>query len=408
MEPNTYHDLFDMLEVGIGHQINQCDMILDLPKVGRECAKRLDSVWFAWFFFTFYFKPVLKEKSKCKVVRHSYGVSGFDKSDIQLDVFIVHHYMENMYLWIFKEKPENTLGMMELRSYMSGQLKQGEHSFPFSLDKGFMCSHKMQRKYYMALNLTEKWMELTGRDLDFSIPPEARDFSSWQNLPDTDFELQRLVPLPKSNSRLPSKKLLNGTSLDLSTQPLNHVNSNGLELSSDCGMKRKDLFSRGSDEHFSLSTDPSLNRHQDGESYTIEPRWMNEFSGVVKNVYGPVAASKVIYEDLEGYVIIITLPLVDLEKVKAHWWNNIDHAIIKITFNGRTFKRTDPSSEHCPCGEFTRKISLPTRIPDVAKLEAYFDKSGTVLELKIPKYGTTPEVDEVPVSLRPPNEFVLS
>ncbi|MCD7464714.1 sequence orphan Slt1 [Datura stramonium] len=435
-------DMFDMLEVGLGHQINECDELLDLPKVGRKCAKRLDSVWGAWFFFTFYFKPVLKEKSKCKIVQDSNGVSGFDKSDLQLDVFLVQHDMENMYMWVFKERSENALGKMQLRSYMNGHSKQVEHPFPFTLDKGFMRSHKMQRKHYRGLsnpqclhgielvpspNLScideeeqKKWMELTGRDLNFSIPPEARDFSSWRNLPNTDFELQRPIPLPKSNSHLPSKQLLNATSLNLSTQPSNHVNSNGLELSSDCGKKRKDLFSHGSGEDFSLLTNPSLNRHQDGEPHTIEPKpWMNEFSGVMKNVYGPVAAAKTIYEDSEGYMIMITLPFVDREKVKVHWWNNIDHGIIKITYvstagtpfmlrNGRTFKLTDPSPEHCPPGEFTREISLPTRIPDEAKLEAYFDKSGAVLELKVPKYGKTLEVHEVPVCLQPPNEFVLS
>ncbi|TMW92064.1 hypothetical protein EJD97_013548 [Solanum chilense] len=437
------HDLFDMMEIGLGNQINECFELLDLPNVGRNCDKRMDSVWGAWFFFTFYFKPVLKEKSKCKVVRDSNGVSGFDKSDLQLDVFLAQHDMENIYMWVFKERSENALGEMQLRSYMNGHSKQGEHSFPFSVDKGFICSHKMQRKHYRGLsnpvclhgielvpspNLLcideeeqKKWMELTGRDLNFSIPPEARDFSSWRNLPNTDFELQRSIPLPKSNSHLPSKKLLNGstTSLNLSTRPSNHVNSNGLELSSDCGKKRKDFFSHGSDEDCFLSANPSLNRHQDGQPHTIAPRWMNEFSGVMKDVYGPAVAAKVIYEDSEGYVIMITLPFVDREKVKVHWWNDTSHAIIKITFvstacppfmvrNGRTFKLTDPSPEHCPCGEFTREISLPTRIPDDAKLEAYFDTSGAVLELKVPKYGTTPEVHEVPVSLRPPNEFMLS
>ncbi|XP_059315347.1 uncharacterized protein LOC132065814 [Lycium ferocissimum] len=428
------HDMFDMLEVGLGHQINECDVHVDLPKVGGKCAKRSDSVWGAWFFFTFYFKPVLKEKSKCKIVQdRNKGVSGFDKSDLQLDVFLIQNDMENMYMWVFKERSENALGKMQLRNYMNGYSKKDERPFPFSADKGFMRSHKMQGKHYRGLsnpqclhgielvpfpNLSsideedqKKWMELTGRDLNFSIPPEARDFSSWRNLPNTDFELQRPIH---------SKKLLNGASLNLSTQPSNHVNSNGLELSSDCSKKRKDLFTHGSDEDCSLSINPSLNTHQDGEPRTIEPPWMNEFSGVMKNVYGPVAAAKTIYEDSEGYVIMITLPFVDREKVKVHWWNNIDHGIIKITSvstacppimlrNGRTFKLTDPFPEFCPCGEFTREISLPTRIPDDAKLEAYFDQSGTVLELKVPKKNaTTPEVHEVPVCLRPPNEFALS
>ncbi|KAF3618660.1 putative dof zinc finger protein DOF2.2-like [Capsicum annuum] len=436
------HEMFDMMEVGLGHQINECyNELLDLSKVGRKCAKRLDSVWGAWFFFTFYFKPVLKEKSKCKIVRDSNGVSGFDKSDLQLDVFVVQHEMENMYMWVFKERSENALGEMELRSYMNGHSKQGERSFPFSVDKGFMFSHKMQHKHYSGLSDQQclhgielvpspdlscideeeqkKWMELTGRDINFSIPPEARDFDSWRNLLNTDFELQRHMPLPKSNFHLASKKLLNGTSLNLSTQPSNPVNSNGLKLSSDCGKKRKDVFSHGSDEDHTLSTNPSLNRHQNGEPHTVEPPWMTQFSGVMKNVYGPVAAAKTIYEDSEGYIVMITLPFVDREKVKVHWWNNINHGIIKITsvstacppfmlMNGRTFKLTDPSPEHCPRGEFTREISLPTRIPDDAKLEAYFDKSGTVLELKVPKHAATPEVHEVPVCLRPPDEFMLS
>ncbi|KAG0460837.1 hypothetical protein HPP92_021134 [Vanilla planifolia] len=36
-----------------------------------------------------------------------------------------------------------------------------------------------------------KWVELTGRDLNFSIPLEASDFESWRNLPGTEFEIER-------------------------------------------------------------------------------------------------------------------------------------------------------------------------------------------------------------------------
>ena len=89
-------DPFDMLDVGLGTQIHESDTLLNLPKMGRKCAKRLDSVWGAWFFFSYYFKPVLNEKSKCKIVRDSNGVSGFDKTDLELEVFLVQHDMEIM------------------------------------------------------------------------------------------------------------------------------------------------------------------------------------------------------------------------------------------------------------------------------------------------------------------------
>ncbi|KAL0417842.1 UNVERIFIED_CONTAM: hypothetical protein Sradi_1197700 [Sesamum radiatum] len=139
----------------------------------------------------------------------------------------------------------------------------------------------------------------------------------------------------------------------------------------------------------------------------------------MRNVYGPVTAAKTIYEDEEGYLILVTLPFADPEKVKVHWWNHLTHGVVKISSvstacmpfiqrSDRTFKLSDPAPEHCPPGEFRREIPLPTRIPDDAKLEAYFDKSGTVLEIKVPKHRAGPEEHEVPVCLRPPNEFVLS
>ncbi|KAF2306155.1 hypothetical protein GH714_013624 [Hevea brasiliensis] len=177
---------------------------------------------------------------KAKITWDSNGVSGFDKSDLKLDVFMVQHDMENMYMWIFKERPENALGKMQLRSYMNGHSRQGERPFPFSVDKGFVRSHRMQRKHYRGLSNPQcvhgievvpspnlmgfdeddkkRWMELTGRDLNFTILPEASDFSSWRNLPNTDFELERPPPPIKSASNSHSNKLLNGSGLNLSTQ----------------------------------------------------------------------------------------------------------------------------------------------------------------------------------------------
>lgn len=440
--PMLFHDPFEILDVGLGHQVNDSDKFLDLPKIGRKCAKRLDSVWGAWFFFTFYFKPVIKDKSKCNIIRDANGISGFDKSDLQLDEFMVQHDMENLYMWVFKERPENSLGKMQLRSYMNGHSRQGQRPFPFSVEKGFVRSHKMQRKHYRGLSNPQclhgielvpspdlsgideeehkKWVELTGRDLNFSIPSDAKDYITWRNLPNTDFELERpLAPL-KINTHAPAKKLVNNSGLNLSTQTSNVTNGNGGDISSSCSKKRKDPFSHNEDE---CCLPNNLNgngvRHQDTEYHPGEPSWLNEFTGVMRNAYGPVTAAKSIYEDEEGYLILITLPFTDQERVKVHWWNNITHGVVKISSvstacmpfiqrSDRTFKLTDPAPEHCPPGEFKREIPLPTRIPDDAKLEAYFDKSGTVLEIKVPKHRAGPEEHEVPVCLRPPNDFGLS
>lgn len=435
------HDAFDMLEVGLGHQINESDTLMYMSKTERKCAKRFDSVWGAWIFFSFYFKPVLKDKSKCNIIRDSNGVSGFDKSDLQLDVFLVQHDMENIYMWAFKERPENALGKMQLRSYMNGHSRQGERPFPFSVDKGFVRSHRMQRKHYRGLSNPQcvhgielvsspnlmgldeeeqkKWIELTGRDLNFSVPPEAREYSLWRSLPNTDFELERPLPPLKSNPQPPPKKLLNGSGLNLSTQPPNHINGSGIDLSPVCNKRRKDSFPHGNDEECCLPINPHSDQHQDIDIHTVEPPWMNEFSGAMRNVNGPVTAAKTIYEDEEGYLIIITMPFADPERVKVHWWNNLTHGVVKISSvstacmpfiqrNDRTFKLTDPSPEHCPPGEFKREIPLATRIPDDAKLEAYFDKSGTMLEILVPKHRVGPEEHEVTVCLRPPNDFALS
>ncbi|XP_050205849.1 uncharacterized protein LOC126655646 [Mercurialis annua] len=439
--PSWNSDSFDILDVGFGTQINESDIYLNLPKAGRKCAKRLDSVWGAWFFFTYYFKPVLNEKSKSKVVWDSNGVSGFDKSDLELEVFLVQHDMENMYMWVFKERPENALGKMQLRSYMNGHSRHGERPFPFSVEKGFVRSHRMQRKHYRGLSNPQclhgievvtspnfevvdeeeqkRWMEFTGRDLNFSIAPEASEFCSWRNLPNTDFELERHLPPLKTNSQPHSKKLLNGSGLNLSTRP---SNGNGMDLSPVCNKRKKDLFLNGTDEDCCLLMNQHNDRVQDTETHPIELPWLNDFSGVMRNVYGPVTCAKTIYEDEQGYLIIVSLPFADLKRVKVTWWNNLTHGVVKISSlstacmpfikrNDRTFKLTDVSPEHCPPGEFIREIPLPTRIPDDAQLEAYGDETGTVLEIMVPKHRVGPEEHEVRVCLRPQfgtSELLLS
>ena len=206
----------DMLDVGLGPQVYDGEAVPSAaPKAGsRKTAKRGDSIWGAWFFFTFYFKPLLSDKGKSKVVRDANGVSaGFDKSDLHLDMFLVQHDMENMYMWVFKERPDNALGKMQLRSYMNGHSRPGEPHFPFSVDRGFVRSHRMQRKHYRGLSnpqcihgievvtspnlvgITEvdrrRWAELTGRQLNFCIPQEASDFGAWRTMPSSELELER-------------------------------------------------------------------------------------------------------------------------------------------------------------------------------------------------------------------------
>ncbi|KAI3837104.1 hypothetical protein MKX03_031050 [Papaver bracteatum] len=422
-----------VLDVHLGPQVYETEALLHLPKVVRKCAKRVDSIWGAWFFFNFYFKPVLNEKSKGKISRDVNGICGFDKTDLQLDVFLVQHDMENMYMWVFKERPENALGKMQLRSYMNGHSRQGERPFPFSVDKGFVRSHRMQRKHYRGLsnpqcvhgieivrspNLNclndeerKRWMELTGRDMNFLIPHEASDFGSWRNLPNTDFELER-PPATKTAAGHPNqRRLLNGSGLNLATSPPNQANGDAMDLSPVSNKRRKDFFPHGNDDD-NLPNNAPADRAQVMEVHPVEPTWLNGFNATTRsNAHGPVAA-KTIYEDEEGYLIVVSLPFTDLQKVKVSWRNTLTCGIVKISCvstarmpfikrNDRTFKLADPSPEHCPPGEFVREIQLATRIPEDAKLEAYFDESGTVLEIMVPKHRVGPEEHEVRVCLRP-------
>ncbi|EXB58127.1 hypothetical protein L484_026326 [Morus notabilis] len=431
--PQSWNDPCDvLLDVNLGSQIYEAETTINLPKVAKKCTKRLDSVWGAWFFFSFYFKPVLNEKSKSKIVRDNNGLSGYEKSDLQLDAFLVQHDMENMYMWVFKERPENALGKMQLRSFMNGHSRQGERPFPFSAEKGFVRSHRMQRKHYrglsnpqcvhgievvrspnlMCLDEEEKkrWVELTGRDINFCIPLEASDFGSWRNLHHSELEIER-PPSLKNIAHL--KKSLNGTNLNLSTQPLDHGCSDGFDLSPVCNKRKKDFFPHRHEDDCCLTSNPHFENSLDLKVRTAELPWLNEFSGVMKNVCGPVTAAKSIYEDDEGFLIIVSLPFADLHRVKVTWKNTPSHGIVKIACvstacqpfikrHDRTFKLTDPTPEHCPPGEFIREIALPTRIPEDGKLEAYCDETGTVLEIIIPKHRKGPEEHEVRVCFVPP------
>ncbi|KAG9151492.1 hypothetical protein Leryth_015112 [Lithospermum erythrorhizon] len=429
--PPLWGDNCDLLDVNLGHQHYEAEIITtNVSKAGKKCAKRLDSVWGAWFFFTFYFRPALNEKSKSKVARESNGVAGYDKSDLKLDVFMVQHDMENMYMWVFKDRPENALGKMQLRSYMNGHSRQGERPFPFSPDKGFVRSHRMQRKHYRGLSNPQcvhgielvrtpnllgtddeerkKWIELTGRDLNFDIPLEASDFGSWRNLQHAEFELERPSSL-KDSLHPQAKRLLNGSGPNLSNQSVNHVNGEVMDLLTMCNKRRKNASPNRNDDDSNTSNNSQTDRVLD--IHAVEPPWLAEFTGVMKSAYGPVTAAKTIYEDEEGFLIIVSMPFVDLQKVKVTWRNTHTHGIVKISYastggmptirrQDRTFKLTDPAPEHCLQGEFVREIPLPTRIPEDAKLEAYGDVTGTMLEIIVPKHHVGPEEHEVLVCLR--------
>ncbi|TVU36755.1 hypothetical protein EJB05_18701, partial [Eragrostis curvula] len=435
-------DLCDMLGVGLGPQVYTAEAVLSCaPKVGnRKAAKRSDSIWGAWFFFTFYFKPLLLDRCKDKVVRDANGVSGFDKSDLQLDMFLVQHDMENMYMWVFKERPENALGKMQLRSYMNGHQRPGEPQFPFSADRGFVRSHRMQRKHYRGLSnpqcihgielvrspnlagLTEadlrRWAELTGRDVNFVIPQEASDFGTWRTMPNSELELERPQPAMKSNGTQNQKKQLNGSGgLNLSS-PSNHSGEDGMDLSPVSSKRRKEGFPHAMDEECFLPLNSCTEKTQkDVEMQSIvQPSWLHDFTGVMTNAFGPVTAAKSIYEDDKGYLIMVSLPFVDQQRVKVSWRNSLTHGIVKVVCtstarmphirrHGRAFKLADPSPEHCPPGDFIREIPLATRIPEDAKLEAYFDEAASVLEIMVPKRGNEPEEHEVRLSVSPSHDL---
>ncbi|XP_047322768.1 uncharacterized protein LOC124926563 [Impatiens glandulifera] len=375
----------DVFDIDLLTQLCEGETNVNVTKAEKKCAKRIDSFWGAWFFFNFYFKPVLKEKSKSKL-----NLEG--KPDLNLDVFLVQHDMENMYMWVFKERPENALGKMQLRSFMNGHSRQGERPFPFPVEKGFIRSHRMQRKHYKGLsnpqclhgirlvlcpnliNVEEddinKWLELTGRDLNFSVPSEAIEFCLWRNnLPSIEFELDHT-----------SKR--NNTNLNLSTHSPNH------------NKRQRNHLNGGFDIHQN------------------EPNWFKDFTGVMRNADGPVTAAKTIYEDEKGFLIIVSLPFIDLQKVKVTWKNTISHGIVKVSClssgcvpivkrQNRTFKLTDPMPEQCPQGEFVREIPLSMRIPEEAKLEAYCDQTGKILEIMVPKQKVGLEEHEVTVCVRP-------
>ncbi|CAM6021876.1 unnamed protein product [Sphagnum balticum] len=437
----------DLLDVGLLPSQSQ-DLGTLTSYKGKRWVRRGDTIWGAWFFFNHYFRPALSDKCQNKMNRDGLLLGPLDKSDLRLDIFLVQHDMENMYMWAFKERTENALGKMQLRSYMNGHARFGEPQFPFSVDKGFARSHRMQRKHYRGLsnpqcvhgvevvrspNLSNvsdedkrRWMQLTGRDLNFSIPPDAEAFSEWRNLPSTEFDSERMsLPSPikppngtvKKHSSSKFAKM-NGANLNLTCQLPSPASSDSLSLNPG-GKKKKSrpllntgLLPSGNEVE---SCVPIINyAGMENQSGTdgFQPWWLPSFSGVMTEACGPVTGAKSIYEDDKGYLIMVSLPFTDMQRLRVSWRNTVTHGVVKIHCTStartpcvirgdRTFKLTDPNPEHCPPGEFVREIGLATRIPENAELKAFYAEACAGLEIMVPKHHVFSEEREVRVFLPP-------
>lgn len=425
-----FNDASEIMDVGPAPQVNDLESYA-INRVGkRGGARRADVTWGAWFFFNHYIRPSLSEKSKGKVNREGTIIGVLDKIDLTLENFLVQYDMENMYMWVFKDRPENTLGKMQLRSFINGHTKYGEPQFPFSIEKGFTRSHKLQRKHYKGLlnpqcihgieivwcpsfsgvndEDKKRWVDLTGRDLNFTISSDASAYSAWRSLPIIDFEFER------SGNNCAKKQLykvslgkLSGTTLNLSSKlPSSDGNDSLVDK-----RRRKEVSPVSSEECCAMES--FSQRAFDMENPSMErPSWLSDFRGIMNDVYGPVTGAKSIYEDEKGYLMLVSLPFTDMQRVRVSWLNTATHGVVKIHCTStartqyikrgdRTFELTDVSSEHCPPGEFVREISLATRIPENAELEAFYMEAGAGLEIFIPKHDEVSEEREVRVFLPP-------
>ncbi|EFJ05856.1 hypothetical protein SELMODRAFT_187227 [Selaginella moellendorffii] len=428
----------ESLDVGLAPPLGEDPSSSPLSK-GRRWLRRSDTIWGAWFFFNHYFRPAIKDKCQAKLSGEGLLGGDSDKPDLRLDIFLVQHDMENMYMWAFKEKPENALGKMQLRSYMNGHSRFREPQFPFSVEKGFIRSHRMQRKHYRGLSNPQcihgievvrtpnvafvseedrkRWKELTGRDVNFTIPHNAEAFVDWRTVPSPDHELERLG-LPLQQTKSPNGSLrkcggggggpLNGTSLNLSTQLSDPgasglstngtMNGNGSSVANNAKRKRKTYSPvRNNTDAESCVPIVTFSGLEELGGGSPQPSWYSSFSGVITQASGPVTGAKTIYEDDEGYLIMVSLPFTDKHRLRVSWRNTATHGVVKIHClstgrapfvkrGDRTFKLTDLSPEHCPPGEFLREIDLATRIPDNAELKAYYVEAIAGLEIMVPKH----------------------
>ena len=66
------------------------------------------------------------------------------------------------------------------------------------------------------------------------------------------------------------------------------------------------MYSLDNEDEYSLPTSSPFERNQDLEIQIQNhtPSWSNDFSGVMRHSCGPVTATKNIYEDDKGYLIM--------------------------------------------------------------------------------------------------------
>eukprot|EP00250_Pteridium_aquilinum_P015141 c22405_g1_i1 orf=3-1037(+) len=339
--------------------------------------------------------------------------------------------MENMYMWAFCKRPENALGKMQLRSYMNGHARFGEPQFPFTIQKGFNRSHRMQRKQYRGLSNPQcvhglevvrsptlshvskedqkRWMELTGRELNFTLPLEAGDFSAWRTLPSTDLD----CGISDAAKKQASPNSVAGE-FGCSTLNLSCKLTGGCSYSSPSLLKKRKCDAPCGNEEECCAPNTSHSGEILGEEIQQgeQPHWLADSSGVIVGASGPVTGAKSIYEDEKGYLVMISLPFTDMSRLRVSWRNTATHGVVKvqccstarmpIVIRGeRTFKLSDLNPEHCPQGEFVREIPLATRIPDNAELKAFYVEASAGLEIMVPKHTRFSEEREVRVFLPP-------
>ncbi|CAI5482120.1 unnamed protein product [Closterium sp. Yama58-4] len=334
-----------------------------------------------------------------------------EKADLRLEEFMVQHDMENCYMWAFRVRPHNALGKMQLRSYMNGHSRFGEPQFPFSAEKGFVRSHRMQRKRYKGLSNPQcihgvqflrtpdlscvppherqRWIDLTGREWGFVLTNEADEFSDWRI---SSLSQDTTTATAAASSGAAGTAAASGAAATTSavSAPEQEDSQSHQSLSEGGG------GAKGREEMEVEVSKEGSPQEQSEEQIVQPPYWLSECYGVLTQVSGPVTCAKTLYEDATSFLILVSLPFADLSKLRVTWRNSLSHGIVKVQCASsmrqptlirwnRAFHLTDAHPEHCPPGEFVREIVLPSRIPDSADVKAFFSDSGGGVEILVPK-----------------------
>eukprot|EP00850_Spirogloea_muscicola_P022402 SM000292S11257 [mRNA] locus=s292:439:3333:+ [translate_table: standard] len=347
----------------------------------KRSLRREDAVWGAWYFFSHYFRPSLQARAQGKLGRDGLPLCAIEAADLCLDAFLVQHDMEDSYMWALSKRPECALGKMQLRSWMNGQCRAGEPSFPFSVVKGHTRSHRMQRKHYRGLsnpqcihgiealsapNLAgvsaadrKRWSDLTEREFDFEILREAGDLGAWATTSEKeeDGELDNLQP-PKSRASSGHKNsFTEGLPRKACSPPPNSSSAcicghdPTLSLSRDLSTNARSPIGEG--EASTLVVHKRRRKPPDGapgfigtlglampfdlqqlsdESPGRSRLWACEFSGVMRGVdSGTCHGAKTLYEDEQGYLVVVSLALTDIRRLRVSWRNHETQAIVKAS-----------------------------------------------------------------------------